>query len=113
MTFRIYLSLVTFTCTIKMTSIFFQSVGEPVKAAVISLVRDLVCFVPLAILLPKTMGITGILWAAPVADMIGMIVSMTLVTMFLKFLDKEDNRVANDLSIKQERGKNIIIDFSE
>ena len=35
MTFRIFLSLVTFTCTIKMTSIFFQAVGQPVKAAVI------------------------------------------------------------------------------
>ncbi|HPE39217.1 MAG TPA: MATE family efflux transporter, partial [Bacillota bacterium] len=30
-TFRIFLSLVTFTCIIKMTSIFFQAVGNPVN----------------------------------------------------------------------------------
>ena len=88
MTFRIFLSLVTFTCTIKMTSIFFQAVGQPAKAAIISLTRDIVCFVPLVILLPIKMEITGILWAAPIADGIGMIISMIFVTLFLKSLDK-------------------------
>ena len=87
MTFRIFLSLVTFTCTIKMTSIFFQAVGQPAKAAIISLTRDIVCFVPLVILLPIKMEITGILWAAPIADGIGMIISMIFVTLFLKSLD--------------------------
>lgn len=33
-TFRIFLSLVSFTCIIKMTSIFFQAVGKPVRAVI-------------------------------------------------------------------------------
>ena len=57
MTFRIFLSLVTFTCTIKMTSIFFQAVGKPVHAVISSLTRDIICFVPLVITLPKFFGI--------------------------------------------------------
>ena len=69
MTFRIFLSLVTFTCVIKMTSIFFQAVGQPVKAAISSLTRDIVCFIPLVIILPKFFGVTGILFAAPAADL--------------------------------------------
>ena len=41
-TFRIFLALVTFTCTIKMSSIFFQAVGKPVFAVLTSLIRDII-----------------------------------------------------------------------
>lgn len=84
-TFRIFLSLVTFTCVIKMTSIFFQAVGKPVRAVVSSMVRDIVCFIPLIIILPIFFGIEGILYAAPAADLIAMAVATALtVTYFRK-----------------------------
>jgi len=51
-TFRIYLSLMTVTCLVKMTAVFFQSIGKSVHAIVASLIRDIVCFTPLAIILP-------------------------------------------------------------
>lgn len=86
LTFRIFLLCIIFTCTIKMTSIFFQAVGEPLKAAIISLTRDIICFVPLVIILPKFMGIKGALWAAPLADMIGIIISVTLIIIFFRKL---------------------------
>lgn len=89
LTFRIFLMLVTFTCTIKMISIFFQAVGEPVKAGIVSLLRDIVCFVPLVIILPNFCGIEGTLWAAPIADLIGIIFSGILVVVFFKGLGKE------------------------
>ena len=70
-TFRIFLSLVIFTCVIKMSSIFFQAVGKPVMAVIASLTRDIVCFVPLVLLIPSIAernqagsGINGILFAA-------------------------------------------------
>ncbi len=83
-TFRIFLMFVTFTCMIKVISIFFQAVGEPTKAAIVSLSRDIVCFVPLVIFLPNLLGINGALWAAPIADTIGIILSCTLVAVFFK-----------------------------
>lgn len=90
-TFRIFLSLVTFTCVIKMTSIFFQAVGKPVMAVIASLTRDIVCFVPLVLLIPLIAeetqagsGINGILFAAPAADVIGMIVAMCLTVRYFK-----------------------------
>ena len=85
-TFRIFLMLVTFTCLIKVISIFFQAVGEPLKSAIVSLCRDIVFFVPLVIILPRFMGVTGPLWAAPIADFIGMIISGTLTILFFKKL---------------------------
>lgn len=82
MTFRIFLSFVTFTCFVKMTSIFLQAVGQPIMAAAASLIRDIVCFVPLCILLPKAYGIKGILYAAPIADFISMLVAVFLTIHF-------------------------------
>lgn len=81
-TFRIFLSLVTFTCTIKMTSIFFQAVGKPIQAVVSSMIRDIICFIPLTLILPNFFGIEGILFAAPIADFIAMIVAVALTAAF-------------------------------
>ncbi|PWM71682.1 MAG: MATE family efflux transporter [Bacillota bacterium] len=91
-TFRIFLSLVTFTCVIKMSAIFFQAVGKPVRAVVASLVRDILCFLPLIIILPVFMGIDGILYAAPIADFIAMIVAVVLTVTFLKTLKEKPER---------------------
>lgn len=89
MTFRIFLSLVTFTCIIKMSSIFFQAVGKPIFAVISSLTRDIVCFVPLVIFLPKFAGIEGILYAAPIADFIAIFVVIGMTTYFMKSLKEE------------------------
>lgn len=94
-TFRIYLSLMTMTCLIKMTAVFFQSIGNAVRAVVASLVRDILCFTPLAILLPYFLesaeagnGINGILYAAPIADLVSVVVILGLTVPFFKRLEK-------------------------
>lgn len=66
--FRIFLMFVVFNGVVKMSSIFFQAAGKPVRAAVASCVRDILCFLPLALVLPLRLGIDGILWAAPISD---------------------------------------------
>ncbi|MDE6105340.1 MAG: MATE family efflux transporter [Clostridia bacterium] len=89
LTFRIFLMLVTFTCIIKMTSIFFQASGRPIFAIVASLIRDIVCFIPLICILPIFYGIEGILWAAPAADLIAIIVAAVLTVIFLRSLKEQ------------------------
>ncbi len=79
MTFRIFLALVVLTCAIKMTSIFFQAVGKPIHAVISSLTRDIICFVPLVIILPRFFGIKGILYAAPIADLIASLVMIAIL----------------------------------
>ncbi len=93
LTFRIFLSLVTFTCIIKMTSIFFQAVGKPVRAVIASMIRDIVCFIPLNIIFPIFFGIEGILFAAPAADFIAMIVAIILTVTFMRTLNADKNAV--------------------
>ncbi len=87
-TFRIFLALVAFTCTIKMSSIFFQAVGKPVFAVLTSLIRDIVCFIPLICTLPLALGIDGILIAAPVADAVAMAVTVCLTIVYFHKLNK-------------------------
>lgn len=95
-TFRIFLSLVTFTCVIKMSSIFFQAVGKPVFAVLTSLIRDIICFVPLICILPIFLGIDGILIAAPIADSIAMGITIIFTILFFKKIGtKNDLLVQN------------------
>ncbi len=99
-TFRIYLSLMSITCLVKMTAVFFQSIGKPIQAVVASMVRDIVCFTPLAILLPKLLeqqssgsGINGILYAAPIADAVAIFVILFLTVSFFRALRKETETI--------------------
>lgn len=89
--FRIFLMLVTFTCTIKMTSIFFQASGKPVFAIIASLIRDIILFIPLICVLPIFFGIDGVLWAAPIADLFAMLVAAVLTIVYFKRLGKAEN----------------------
>ncbi|MDR3091102.1 MAG: MATE family efflux transporter [Clostridiales bacterium] len=98
-TFRVFLSLVTFTCVTKMTAIFFQAVGQPSKAAAVSLSRDIALFVPLVILLPISMGIEGALWAAPIADAVGIGITAALVTRFFKSLGEAEKTAGQSADI--------------
>ena len=96
-TFRIYLSLMTITCLVKMTAVFFQSIGKSIRAVVASLVRDIVCFTPIVILLSFFLesneagsGINGILYAAPISDTITIVVILALTILFFKNIKKEE-----------------------
>lgn len=107
-TFRIFLLLVTFTCIIKMTSIFFQAVGKPIQAVVSSMIRDIVCFIPLILILPVFFGIEGILFAAPVADFIAIIVAAILTAVFLKSIKENHYEEETDAVLKPSKEGVII-----
>lgn len=90
-TFRIYLSLTVITCLVKMTAVFFQSINKPIRAVAASLVRDIVCFTPLAIFLPAIpekaepgSGINGILYAAPISDLVALVAVLVLTIPFFR-----------------------------
>lgn len=114
-TFRIYLSLMTITCLVKMTAVFFQSIGKSVRAVVASLVRDIVCFAPLAIILPYLLeireegaGIDGILYAAPISDFVAVIVIVGLTVSFFRSVEKRGKRtfsIGKDLKKTEENLK--------
>ena len=90
---RIYLSLIIFTCLQKACAMFLQSIGHAKAAVPLSALRDVLLIV-LAILMPMRMGIMGILWSAPVADVIAMAVTAVTVARVWKTMGA-DSRPSN------------------
>ncbi len=94
--FRIFLSLSFVTCFIKISSIFFQSIGKPIQAMVASVIRDMLCFVVFTISLCRILeansrgsGIYGILLASPLSDLVAGIVITVLTIVFFKRLGSQ------------------------
>ena len=117
-TFQIYLSLMTITCLVKMTAVFFQSIGKSIRAVVASLIRDIVCFTPLVLILTNVLetnesgtGIYGILYAAPISDFISIFVILILTLSFFKKLPTK-NIVDNEIETIKESKPGLIITIS-
>ena len=95
--FRIFLGLSFITCFIKMSSIFFQALGESLCAMIASVIRDLFCFTVFAISfchIFETMepghGVYGILLASPMSDLVAGSVILVLTVKFLKKLGRKE-----------------------
>lgn len=75
---RIYLLLILVTCAQKVCAIFLQSIGKAKAAAPLSVLRDVLLIV-FSLLIPVAMGVTGIFWAAPIADVLAILVTATVM----------------------------------
>jgi putative MATE family efflux protein len=51
------------------TSGYFQAVGKPIRAAFLSLSRQILLFIPALLIFPVFWGLNGIWWAAPFSDL--------------------------------------------
>lgn len=65
---------------------YFQAVGKARQAAVLSLSRQVLLFIPLLLLLPRFWGINGVWRAAPVADVLSVIITALFVFYEMKYL---------------------------
>lgn len=80
-TFRIYLSLIIFTCIQKISSIFLQAIGKPISSIIVSVSRDLVFQLIFMIVFANAFGIIGVLYAGPVSDILALIISLIFVSL--------------------------------
>lgn len=66
---RIYM-IGVFTAGFQVVSTsYFQATGQPFKASVLSMLRQLLVLIPMILILPLFFGLDGILYAGPVADL--------------------------------------------
>jgi Na+-driven multidrug efflux pump len=63
-----------------------------------SLVRDILCFTPLALILPAVLenadpgsGINGVLFAAPISDIVALVVILDLTVPFFKKIKHQES----------------------
>ena len=109
LTMRIFMSLISISCLVKVNSIFFQAVGKPIRAAITSMVRDILAFVPFIIILPlMSSDVVSILWAAPISDLVAMVVTAVLSVSFILSLRTPVEKKQDDVVIKPSRPGVII-----
>lgn len=70
---------------------YFQATGQPLKASLLSMLRQLILLIPLLLILPIFFGLSGLLYAGPCAD----IGSAVIVALFiLPEMRKLNRRIA-------------------
>lgn len=86
--FRIYL-LTNFIGGVQLCAgTLFQAIGHPAKATVVSLAKQVIFYIPAMLVLARTMGLMGILWAGPVAEVLACVLAIILVARELKQMEK-------------------------
>ena len=66
------------------TGVFFQAIGKPAQATVLSLSRQIVYLLPATMLLPMVLGVEGALWAGPLADVLAFITTLIMLKLYWK-----------------------------
>lgn len=81
---RVYNLMLPIVALQVLATSFFQAINKPLKAAVLSLSRQILLVIPLVVILPKFFGLEGIFFAPPTADLISAILSYLLLNNFFK-----------------------------
>lgn len=79
LSFRIFLLLCLLTGFQTVAAIYLQAIGKPGKSALLSLSRQIIFFVPAALILPRFLGVLGVLWTGPVADGLAFLLALGLI----------------------------------
>lgn len=90
--FRIYLCMMVFACVNKAAFIFLQAMGKAVASTLLSMVREIVFGVGLALILPVFFGLDGVLYSMPVSDVLTAVVSAIVIAMTYKQLSGDKHK---------------------
>ena len=96
---RIYLSLIIFTCVQKVCAIFLQSIGHAKSAAPLSILRDVLLII-FSLIVPVFSGVTGIFWAAPLADVIAIVITGSVMTGLWRTLEQEKHQIQKKTNVQ-------------
>ena len=79
MVLRTIMWILPFVGSTSMSRMSFQAMGKPQYAFGITLMRQLILYVPLLLILNKLFGFGGMIWAQPVTEVVMMAVSVSLL----------------------------------
>lgn len=104
---RIYLALILVTCVQKVCAIFLQSIGKAKAAAPLSILRDALLII-FSLLIPVFLGVTGIFWAAPIADVLSILITFAVMVRVWKELSRGNKAQEPTAAIQPSRQGAII-----
>ncbi|MEH2933179.1 MATE family efflux transporter [Acutalibacter sp. JLR.KK004] len=105
---RIYLSLILFTCVQKVCAIFLQSIGHAKAAAPLSILRDVLLIV-FSLVIPIFTGVTGIFWAAPLADVFAILITGAVMVRLWKELSIPDSGIQEAAGTLRKSRPGVIV----
>lgn len=88
---RAMMLILPFVGSVSMCRMSFQAMGKPVYAFCITLVRQLILYIPLLIIFNKYFGFKGLIHAQPVTEAVMMAVSIMLLLRFIDRINDESN----------------------
>ena len=71
------------------TGNFFQSIGKPARAIILSLARQVLVLIPCLIIMPKFFGYMGVWYSMPTSDLIATVLSTIFIIQHIKKLKRE------------------------
>ena len=86
--FRVYLCMIVLACVNKAAFIFIQAMGRPYISAGLSMIREIIFGAGLTIIMPRFMGLEGVLWSMPASDALTFLVSAAVIAMIYRELSK-------------------------
>ncbi len=96
--FRVYLCMMPLATVNKGTFIYLQALGKAVASTVVSMTREIIFGVFLPIIMPIFLGLDGLLYSFPVAD----ILTFVFAVFFIRQTYKELNDNTPKIAIKKE-----------
>ena len=66
------------------SSIFFQAIGKGIPSLILSLLREIMLFIPFVFIMPFFYGLTGVWMARPMSDFLAFLVTFILIARELK-----------------------------
>ena len=81
---RAIMCILPFVGAVSMSRMSFQAMGKPQYAFGITLVRQLILYIPLLLLLDHAFGFDGMIWAQPVTEVIMMAASVSLLVRVIR-----------------------------
>lgn len=88
---RKYLSMMPLIGVSMIGSNYFQAIGKAKQAMFLSLLRQVILLVPMMLILPRILGLNGVWFAQPIADVISFIVTFVLLFREVKSHKVEEN----------------------
>lgn len=87
---RIYLFCIFLTGVQICTATFFPAIGKAAKGAMLSFAKQILFFVPLMLILPRFMGLDGVMFSQPITDFLSFLLAVLFLTNEMKQMPKQD-----------------------
>ncbi len=87
--FRIYLCMMILATVNKGTFIYLQAMGKAVASTIVSMTREIIFGVFLPVIMPLAMGLDGLLWSFPAADILTFVIALFFIRQTFRELGRK------------------------